>query len=190
MKSYLPIFLALATALASLSGCGGDEPMSDAQFLRKQQEQQLAAEREAQRIQNDIAREQLRTQQLHNQAIQQATMPQGQYAQPGVVGTAPVQQILPQDDGIGLGTVVAGAAVAGAAGYMAGKSNTSTYNTSTYNKPKVVAPSYSQPTTVVKKPVVKQPLTVTKHATSPVRKAAPKPTYRPTVKRYSSSKRR
>lgn len=189
-QTKLKLMTIIALSL-SLAACGGDEPMTDAQFMRKQQEQQLAADREAQRIQNDIAREHLRAQQIQTQAMQQSMMPQ--YGQPGYVqpGTAqvPVQQVV--DDGVGLGTVMAGAAAAGAVGYMAGKNNgAATSNNSYYSSQQARAVQQVRPVQrpVVKpaaKPIIKQPTTAFKRPLAPAYK--PTASARPTVKRYSSS---
>lgn len=178
------VALLLVSMIGTLSACGDPEPMTNAEFIRKQQDQQLAAERESMRIQNDIAREQLRGQQIANGSIQpqyNQSLPQ---AQPQLV-----------DDGIGMGTVMAGAAIGGAAGYMAGKSNTTT---TTYRAPAprtvVVQQARPAPRTVVNArpaPVVARmapparATIVTRKVAKPIARTS---TYRPPVKRYTKTR--
>lgn len=152
--------LALASSVA-LTGCGNsDQPLTQAQFERRMQEQQLQAQRDQANLQTQIARQQLEQQRIQTNALQQqyAPAPQPQIIQQPVYTTAPpvqqpVQQPVVVDQGIGTGTAIVGAAAAAGLGYMAGKAtantnkSTSTYDANRYDDRRTSYVAPSRPTT-------------------------------------------
>lgn len=157
LRNTLAIAMLSLAASVSLTGCGDkNQPLTEAQMQRKQQELQIQAQQQQLDIQRAQAQADLDAQRLQNKAMQQQMLPPQQpvyqpqptYSAPAVpaVPAVPVQHV---DTGIGAGTALIGAAAVGAAGYAIGKSASNNqqynsgnnYNNSNYNR--------AQPTTRV-----------------------------------------